>query len=325
MHTIYRIRIRPLGPWRTPWQADTLTGLLCWMCVRTEGETVLRKEILEPMLAGEPPFVLSDAFPGDLLPIPAATRLADWPVELRKSVKRAAWLRPDAFVRACNGEPLDASDLVIDSPIAEYDHTRNTLSRMNDTTGMEGALFTLQEYRLNYSAGISGWGDGLSIYVRVRPRARELLLYLFDELACVGFGADVGIGKGAFGFPNGVPELEPVDLFQSDRRSGDKTLIVLSTFQPGPEDPTRGVWESFVKFGKLGPGLSGRGVEKRPLVLLRPGACFIAPSEARPYLGRAIPMEEILPAEITDDLRSQGVEVVHPAFGLTITANLRLQ
>src|SRR5690554_6662341 len=83
----------------------------------------------------------------------------------------------------------------------------------------------------------------------VRPRARELLLYLFDELACVGFGADVGIGKGAFGFPNGVPELEPVDLFQSDRRSGDKTLIVLSTFQPGPEDPTRGVWESFVKFG----------------------------------------------------------------------------
>src|SRR5260370_34908602 len=62
---LYRFRLVPESPWRTPWQSDTLAGLLCWMCARTDGDTVLRQQIIEPALPGRPPFVLSDAFPGD--------------------------------------------------------------------------------------------------------------------------------------------------------------------------------------------------------------------------------------------------------------------
>lgn len=323
MNRLYRIRIRPRAAWRTPWQADTLSGLLCWMCARTEGEAVLRAEIIEPMLAGEPPFVLSDAFPGDLFPVPLAVRLADWPAEARKTVKRAAWLWACAFERARRGEALDTGDLVIESPVAEHDQTRNTLGRTNDATGDAGSLFTLPEYRLNTSATALDGADWFSVYLRVRPGARDLLLDLFDELAAVGFGADVAVGKGAFDFPADAAALEPVDSIP-ESASGEPAVVVLSTFQPGRGDPVRGVWQSFTKFGKLGPGLAGESVHKRPLLLLRPGACFAAPREASGFLGRAVPMDELLPHEAAARLRQRGIEVIHPAFGLTVPATIRL-
>src|ERR1700722_15011279 len=96
---LYRFRLVPESPWRTPWQSDTLAGLLCWMCARTEGSTAVRQQIIEPALAGKPPFVLSDAFPGDWLPVPAAVRLLDAPAELRKTVKQAKWLPLQSFAR----------------------------------------------------------------------------------------------------------------------------------------------------------------------------------------------------------------------------------
>ncbi|HWV58926.1 MAG TPA: hypothetical protein VNZ57_15840 [Longimicrobiales bacterium] len=325
MDRLFRIRIRPRGPWRTPWQADTIAGLLCWMCVRTEGETVLRKEIIEPMLAGEPPFVLSDAFPGDLLPTPLAVRMGDWPPSLRKTVKRAAWLRPEAFTRVCRGEPLSVDDLSTGYPIIESDQTRNTIDRAIDTTGAEGALFTLTEYLLASGTALrEGLGE-LSIYARVHPAATDLLLGLFDELAAVGYGADAAVGKGAFDFPGGSAQLESVDSSIGSVSGQASSLVILSTFQPKSGDPARGYWESFVKFGKLGPGIAADVFEKHPIVLLRPGACFAVSAEAPAYLGRAIPMDEFLVPEVVRILRDRGTEVIHPAFGLAIPAHMRIE
>jgi len=325
MDQLYRLRLRPRGAWRTPWQADTLIGSLCWQCVRLEGEEVLRTELIEPMLAGSPPFVLSDAFPGDFLPIPLSLRLIDWPLEERKTVNKAGWLRFETFRRACNGAELELSDLITDSPIVQSDQTRNTLDRLSDTTGEEGSLFTLPEYRL-IPTGLRDIGvDWISIYLRVRPGARDLLLDLFEELANVGFGADVSVGKGAFEFYSGFPELEPVELDTQNNRTVDtKSVVVLSTFQPGRNDPTEGLWETFVKFGKLGPGLTERRVDKHPLLLMRPGAVISGMPMNTPFLGRAIPMDEVLDRETVAELRSRGVEIIHPAFGLTIPADLRL-
>ncbi|MBX6364784.1 MAG: hypothetical protein IRZ00_13020 [Gemmatimonadetes bacterium] len=325
MNRLYRIRIRPRGPWRTPWQADTLAGLLCWMCARTEGGDVLRARITEPMLEGAPPFVLSDAFPGDLLPMPLAVRQAEWAPADRKLVKRARWLRPAAFERARRGEALGTADLVLESPIAEHDHTRNTLGRLNDTTGESGSLFTLAEARLDPRAAAMGGADWLSVYVRVQADAADLLLGLFEELAGVGFGADAAVGKGAFDFPDGAPDLEPVD-FPADPQPEAASVIVLSTFQPARSDPVRGIWEAFTKCGVLGPslGLDEKQVRKRPLLLVRPGACFQAPAGAPGFLGRAVPMDELLPPDPSARLRARGIEVVHPAFGLTVPASLRL-
>jgi CRISPR-associated protein Csm4 len=320
MNRLHRLRLRPRSAWRTPWQADTLAGMLCWMCARTEGEGVLRAEILDPMLGGAPPFVLSDAFPGDLLPVPAAVRLLPRAPDAHKSVKRARWISREAHARACAGGEVAVEELVAEPPIAEHGHTRNTLSRLTDTTGEEGSLFTHPEYRIDTSHAALAGADWLSVYVRVREGFEDHLLGLFHELACAGFGADASVGKGAFDFPEGEPELEPAEWLAPSPDDAD-AAVVLSTFQPAPADPVEGFWESFVKHGKLGPDFGVGDVRKNPLLLCRPGACFWT-REARPFLGRAVAMDELLPAAAAAALRDRSVEVVHPAFGLAVPARL---
>ena len=104
---------------------------------------------------------------------------------------------------------------------------------------------------------------------------------------------------------------------------GANAVIVLSTFQPCANDPTIGCWETFPKFGKIGPGFGLTDVRKNTMLLLRPGACF-ASTTGRSFVGHAISMDRMLRRESFEDLRSREIEIVHPAFGLTVSARLEL-
>ncbi|MGH7214061.1 MAG: hypothetical protein ACREIT_04800, partial [Tepidisphaeraceae bacterium] len=98
MTPLHRLTILPRSPWRTPWQADTLSGALLATCARVHGAKTLRETLIDSMLAGEPPFVLSDALPGDLLPLPIHFRLHRYPDATNlKAVKRGRWLEPEHF------------------------------------------------------------------------------------------------------------------------------------------------------------------------------------------------------------------------------------
>ena len=61
MDTLVRLRLRPLGAWTTPWQADSLLGAVAVTWARAYGVGALMRDLIEPWLAGEPPFVVSDA------------------------------------------------------------------------------------------------------------------------------------------------------------------------------------------------------------------------------------------------------------------------
>lgn len=91
-----------------------------------------------------------------------------------------------------------------------------------------------------------------------------------------------------------------------------------STFQPGVDDPTEGVWETFTKFGKLGPDFGTENVFKRPLVMLRPGACFSPPVNSASVVGRAIPMTELLAQAEVNAFSNQSYTIIHYAFGLAV-------
>lgn len=319
---LYRLRLRPRSPWRTPWQADTLVGALCATAARAHGAAFLRERLIEPMLAGSPPFVLSDAFPGDMLPVPVALRLAKPPPDAdRKAVKRGRWLALEDFlaVRAHVGNDAVPWDrLVPDSAVFCDETTRhNTLARDSDASLEEGGLFSRPDTHL--LPGQNGRA-GLTLYFRVVDNAAaDLLLDLMHELSLVGFGADIATGRGQFEIAG---DPEPVsDLGQPPQ--GANALIVLSTFQPAPGDPTDGFWEAFPKFGKLGPDLGLSDVRKHTLILFRPGACFRA-DPALPLLGRALPMDEVLPAAAAAELRARDIEIIHPAFGLAIPARLQV-
>lgn len=316
---LYRLKLRPVAPWATPWQSDTLAGLLCWACARTGGEAALRVEILDPARADQPPFVLSDAFPGDLLPVPVVVRLRAWPAAERKNVKRARWLSPAVFQAARSGAHLAASDLLDGDAFVPCDRLRNTLSRTGSTTagisggGSDGgSLFTSEEICLNTKSALIKQTPYLSVYARIAPDFKARLTELFNELAFYGYGADASTGTGHFDI---LGDWEPMDWLAGDDNAG-AGIMALSTFQPAPHDPTDGCWDAFTKYGKIGPDFGLANVFKRPLVLLRPGASFRA--APRPFLGRAIAMHELLAPQDCAALEAQNAHIVHWAYGLAV-------
>jgi hypothetical protein len=239
------------------------------MCARSDGDTVLRKRILEPALAGEPPFVLSDAFPGNWLPVPAVVRLSEWPPEQRTTVKRAKWLSQRSFGRLQRGELPAESDLILASGVHDYTHLRNTIGRSCNSTAGSGGLFPSREAVLGTDAD-GGALECLTVYARVRDEFAEQFWHLVQELGHWGFGADRSVGRGQF---HVGPELESAS--ELDAVSSADGVVVLSTFQPAVGDPTSGAWDTFTKYGKLGPDFGVENVFKRPMILFRPGACFL--------------------------------------------------
>lgn len=317
---LFRIQLRPLSPWRTPWQADTLLGALCATAARVRGADVLRDRLIAPMLAGQPPFVLSDALPADLLPVPAAVRCVDPPAGAdRKAVKRGRWLTRADFLALREGHlglrvPWDR--LLADADVLGHDLTRhNTLARDSDASLEAGGLFARVDTHVHAKRGSQ---PALTLYFRAADdSAAGLLLDLLHELSLVGFGADTATGRGHFEI-SGDP-VPDVDL--DEPPEGANGVVVLSTFQPAPGNPADGFWDIFPKFGMVGPDLGLHDVRKHTLIMFRPGSSFRT-EPATPFLGRALPMDDVLPAPTASSLRNRGVEIIHPAFGLAVPIGL---
>jgi CRISPR/Cas system CSM-associated protein Csm4 (group 5 of RAMP superfamily) len=146
----------------------------------------------------------------------------------------------------------------------------------------------------------------------VEPEFVEPFWRLVQELAHWGFGSDRSAGKGQFRL--GSPLESAHELDAPAHADG---CVVLSTFQPAAGDPTDGAWEAFTKYGKLGPDFGLENVFKRPMIVFRPGACFRGRA-ARGWMGRAIPMHELLAEDVAGRLESKTVSVVHWAFGVCL-------
>ena len=90
----YRLQMAPGSRFGTPLMADSLFGALCWEVVNRQGEPDLLK-MLDRFRKGDPPFVLSNAFPGDLLPRPL--------VLPRLSGAKDAWVTNEEFIAIREG------------------------------------------------------------------------------------------------------------------------------------------------------------------------------------------------------------------------------
>lgn len=262
------------------------------------------------MRAGEPPFVLSDAFPGDLMPIPLALRLQDLPAGMDPAVlQRAKWLHLPDFHALCRGR-APAIESFVGDPQLQTASRHNTLSRESVGVLEDGGSFSRSGFTLPDEM------KTLSLYFRsVDKKATEFLLDLLFELSLIGFGADIATGYGQFEISG-----DPVDAKELDAKiKGANAVVSLSTFQPSATDPIKGCWESFAKFGKLGPGLSVSDVRKNTMTMFRPGACFAA-AACPSFLGHAISMDALLGADRSSELRSRNIEIIQPAFGLVVPA-----
>ena len=308
MDTLVKLTLQPLGVWTTPWQADTLMGALASAWARSKGVPALYRDFLDPWNACEPLFVISDAFPGDSLPAPACLPLWwEWPEDERKNVKNARWLSTDQFMRAQRGDQpnLDASPQI---SIEDNIRLRNSISRATDTTGEGGQLFEVPFSHL------SDPNAGLTLYVRARDNGLEILTQALRLLGLTGYGADASVGHGGFDLDTGATECPELD----DIPEAD-AFISLSTFQPAQNDPTDGLWKSFIKYGKMAPDFHHIAIFKRPQVMLEAGACFRTGGAPKPFYGTPIGPDRLLSEHQAEALdNNMGVRPVQAAFALAV-------
>ena len=276
---------------------------------RSHGPAALRRDLLDPWLAHQPPFVISDAFPGDALPAPAhlALPLWEWCPERFKEIKNLRWLSQTDFRELQRGTRPALED-VPGVDVRNHVRMRNSISRDTNTTSGEGGnLFPVAYSDLSSDRAV------LTLYARATGAGQDILTGALGLLGRTGYGARATTGHGGFevqGDPVPCPELDDVP--------NPDAFVSLSTFQPAAADPVEGYWRSFVKYGKLAPEFQDAAVFKRPQVMLAPGACFRAGGPPRHFYGGAIGPERLLSDGARETLAQRDVHPVQAAFALAV-------
>jgi CRISPR-associated protein Csm4 len=260
-------------------QSDTLFGHLAWHVARRDGPEAVA-EFLMPFLDGDPPFILSDAFPAGLLPrplLPFTGRAAEGGRDAYAEAKRrgkAPFIRAKDFPAVAAGtetapEPVSSPWMTLETPHASID--RNTW------TTTPGGQFFLTE-----AETLANGFDSVDVYIRAVEGWANRVTQLLRDMAPSGFGRDKSVGYGAYE----VTDLKPIhDFGQVDKPD---SFISLSTFMPAAADPIDGRWRIRVKRGYLGE-MAGEGNPfKRPLIQFEPGAAFRAPQGLAPFYGRMV-------------------------------------
>jgi len=275
----YRITIKPSGSIGTPWQSDTVFGHLIWLVAMQEGNKAV-KNLLKPFLDSDPPFILSDGFPGDCMPSPLfdSDNIASVVQSLEdyaryKKNKNSRFITADSFHRIRKENIIRSG--FINEPYTTVETIHASLNRNTNSTGDEGQLFSTHDTFLKSY-------DIISIYVRCKRGEDIRIRELFERLSLTGYGRDKSTGTGAFKVIN----MESFDEF--DTFKGANGFISLSTLVPAEDDPTEGRWRLRVKRGFLGEQAGNGNPFKRPLIQFEPGAVFKTVSTPNPWYGRMI-------------------------------------
>ncbi|PYP86155.1 MAG: hypothetical protein DMG65_19210 [Candidatus Angelobacter sp. Gp1-AA117] len=274
----YRFKLRPLTPWSTPWQADTIFGSLCWEMLRLEGQDALRR-FLQQFDADEPPFIISDALPDGWFPRPLFLQLHQLP-GLNFKAKMPDWLAEDQFRQSIRepGKLLPQScwpELMRSSR-----ELHASIDRFYGGTGGEGNLFEVQQW--SFQKEVHRDSRQLCLYVKTR-HSLALVTSLIRALATSGFGKKKSVGRGAFEL---TEEAQPCEWM--DGTDGANGFISLSHFVPAPADPIDGVWDLLTKYPKYGANAPSRTPFKGRLTLLRPGSAFRVREDVRPFYGKLL-------------------------------------
>ena len=290
----YLLKIKPQSSFLTPWYADTLFGSLCWVLYWREGEESF-KNFLQEYKSGNPVFVLSDGLPENFLPAPAHLSLKKIPnptvedYQYLKKLKKINWLSLADFnlVRQGNLE-IKPNEVKSFKPFVTL---HSSINRFSGTTGEEGSLFELEEYVLNSEELHS---EIISIYLKIKEGWEEKIFSLFKDLSLIGFGKKKSVGKGSFEIAS---ELEPFNEFDNFNEANG--FVSLSNFIPAKDDPTKGFYKIFVKYGKLGGEFTFCGNPfKKPIIMINSGAVFYAKDDIKQFYGTIIEKVSLTKPEV---------------------------
>jgi len=276
----YRVKLTLAGRFITPVQADTLWGHFCWLTKWREDEAALKTFI--HAFEDDPPFILSDGFPGDLLPAPAhlpALALAMGERQQfaeRKKLKNIEWLTPGEFAAVQQGKPLTNYD-IIRKGFKTSTTLHSSINRYTGTTGDEGSLFEIESTVLEQEH------QYVSVYLRIKDDWVSKVTNLLQDLTSMGYGKKRSVGMGVFEV--GEPEI----FAKFENIVGANGFMALSNFVPANTDPINGNYRMHVKYGKLGGDYAFGGKPfKRPLMMIKAGSVFKTDDHPHDYYGRMI-------------------------------------
>jgi CRISPR-associated protein Csm4 len=272
----YRFRLKPLGPWSTPWDADTVFAALCWQVLRLAGTATLRN-FLQAYRDGSPPIVVSSAFPEGWLPCPLSARVK----ELQDSNvkwKRPSFVAEEQFRTLITGDgEIIPSAVPSPNPIRSYARLHAAIDRVSGTTGGTGNLFEVEEWHLDESVS-----KNLTLFIKTEDGPFQVM-GLLDALSKEGLGKKRSSGRGAFELMGEPTPCEWMDSLQEA-----DGFVTLSPFVPAPEDPTEGRWSLIAKYPKFSPEADVPHPFKGRMVMLRPGSVFRSGGLIKPFYGRVI-------------------------------------
>lgn len=277
----FRARIHPRSAARSPWQADTLFGQLCWLVRHEQGADALAG-LLARYRAGDPPLLFSDGCPEGWLPRPLGLPAG--------SAAPGEWVTEAAFealrcgdTPATFGEPNFRAGRLL---------PKLRVNRLSDDQPDDDGRYLVEEL-VFAERQIDHWrAINLCVYVRAADDAwaAQARAWL-ERLALDGYGAGKSAGYGQFALAG----WEPWPAF--DRAPPQANgFISLANWVPARDDPTDGSYATLVKYGKLGEELAASANPfKYPLLMLAAGSCFRATRPARPWYGRLVEQIAALP------------------------------
>ena len=288
-----RYKLKPRSPLGSKLQSDTLAGhFLCYVREK-DGEDALKK-LISQFLEGNPPFILSSAFPSGKLPFPILppparkdfrtfveenaavfgsggynkTTLSTVLQRLKK-FKKQSYLSLDAWKTGKNGFDFNVLFLEYvkegekkrqESKKVETPH--NVIDRTTNRVSDSGGLFFTEETFFDEVFAFD-------LYVKVRPDFKENFGDLIDYMSKTGFGRDRSVGKGVFEIELDE-SFNPADL---ENPEGDYLLnfSVFSTANMGDWD---GYYQLVTKYGRVWNGFGEASPFKKPFIAFKEGSVF---------------------------------------------------
>ena len=290
---LYRYHITPNSALGSPLKSDTLTGQLLCLYREEHGEEEL-EELIREMKEGKLPFILSDAFPHDTLPLPALppiTRQEFDQVCEKKQLKNKfealnrqkqfkkqfrwihlkQWrkLRESLSMKALfefylNHSLIKSSDLEQKTVVELH----NIIDRNTGRTLSEGGLFTTE----NTWYPMEKQQTALDVYAWVQPDFLNELDDLMKQLELVGYGRDASVGKGHLTINRDTNDCN--SLAECPRHN---YWLNLSTYSSRNSKDLKGYYRVTTKFGKVWSGFGEMRPFKHPLLVFEAGSIFENP------------------------------------------------
>lgn len=301
----YKINIKLKSSIITPFHSDTLWGHICWALRYTRSEQELLN-FLECYDSGEPPLVISNAFPKGCLPFPVLEPIEKtkqrelintfWnesdfiaAVSAFKKLSTIKYISKELFKHISKGtisryslleailaNPKKFPVISAELPSVTYHAKINRLSG----TAIDGGLFTAPE--------IFYFSNELEAYCKIgHGFSEEKLKQCMEFINIDGFGRKKSTGKGAV-------------YCTIERRTDDVTddtnaFMSLSNYVPCQDDPQKGFYKLITKYGKLGGHFASSSIIpgknptpfKYPIVMFESGSVFKVDKKKEHY-GRIV-------------------------------------